>query len=244
MKLTIHESFEPCLYGKRDTIKKFINKAVSHFTGKNIVPTLAQVEDYVTADRWAKANISDGKIGYAEDGFEYIQLDDLCKNIQNLCSFNLDNIRESNATKHWYSLGIVEPPLAKDIRNYLCDNKIKYEEDKDGSNYSYEVYCDEEEYSSIKNVIDKSDWTYITKGTRLKFESVRYKGRYFVANEDCIPFGDQPENGYTAMGAVERAQREAEKASKMFGEPISETRTWFRILDSDFNTCPELEKGI
>ena len=187
MKLTIHESFEPCLYGKRDTIKKFINKTVSHFTGNNIVPTLDQVEDYVTADRWAKANISDGEIGYAKDGFEYIQLDDLCKNIQNLCSFNLDNIRESNATKHWFTISNIEPPLAWQIRTFLGTSHIRYDEFFENPNYSFDINCTDEEYSYIRSLIEDSDWSYITKGTGLTFEStfsVKNRGRYYVADHD------------------------------------------------------------
>ena len=87
--------FNPVLYGRRETIRKFVNDAVSYFSQSGYVPTLEQIEDYVTADRWAKANISDGIIGYAKHGFEYISIDDLCTNIQNLCSFNLDDIYES-----------------------------------------------------------------------------------------------------------------------------------------------------
>lgn len=146
--------------------------------------------------------------------------------------------------KHWFTVSNIEPPLAWQIRTFLGKSHIRYDELFEDPNYSFDINCTDEEYSYIRSLIDDSDWSYITRGNHLKSESVKYRGRYFVANEDCIPFGDQPENGYTAMGAVERAQREAERASSMSGEPISETRTWFRILDSDFNTCPELEKGI
>ena len=200
MKLKIHESFEPCLYGKRETIKEFINKAVSYFTGRNIVPTIDQVEDYVTSDRWAKVNISDGEIGYAKDGFEYIQLDDLCKNIQNLCSFNLDDIRESNAKNHWYTISNVEPPLAREIRDYLRYNGLKFEEFKEGSNYSYDVNCTEEEYSEIRDVIDGSDWTYITKGTGLKFESLLVEGQEGILEElNSLPVYTPRKSNYTDL---------------------------------------------
>lgn len=76
------------------------------------------------------------------------------------------------------------------------------------------------------------------------FNEQRYTGRYYVADDNYIPLREQPDEGYTALKAVERAQREAERAAKMFNEPISETRTWFHILDKNFNSCPELEKGI
>ena len=83
--------FNPTLYGKRVTIKKFINDAVSYFLSKGTVPTLDEIEDYVTADRYVKANIYDRQFGRASDGFEFVPLDDLCKNIQNLVSFSQDD---------------------------------------------------------------------------------------------------------------------------------------------------------
>ena len=91
----LRESFDPKLYAKRSEIKRFTNDAVQHFVENHIIPTIEQVEDYVTSDRWAKANIYDGEFGIAKNGFEFISLNDLCKNIQNLCSFNLDDMYES-----------------------------------------------------------------------------------------------------------------------------------------------------
>ena len=76
------------------------------------------------------------------------------------------------------------------------------------------------------------------------YKESKYAGRYYVADDNYIPLREQPDEGYTALKAVERAQREAERAAKMFNEPISETRTWFHILDDKMNSCPELEKGI
>ena len=93
--IILKESPDFVLYGSRTKIKDLINRAVSNFTKANVIPTLNQVENFVTADRWAKVNISDSKIGFAKDGFEFITLDDLCKNIQNLCAFNLNDLDES-----------------------------------------------------------------------------------------------------------------------------------------------------
>ena len=93
------KDFNPVLYGKRETIKRFVNDAVSYFSTKRYVPTIDQIEDYVTSDRWARSNMSDGIVGDAKPGFEYISLDDLCTNIQNLCSFNLDDVYESKSVK-------------------------------------------------------------------------------------------------------------------------------------------------
>ena len=95
----LRESFDPKLYAKRSEIKRFTNDAVQHFVENHIIPTIEQVEDYVTSDRWAKANIYDGEIGVAQNGFEFVSLNDLCKNIQNLCSFNLDDMYESKNHK-------------------------------------------------------------------------------------------------------------------------------------------------
>jgi hypothetical protein len=93
------KDFNPVLYGKRETIKRFVDDAISYFSTKRYVPTIEQIEDYVTSDRWARSNMSDGIVGDAKPGFEYISLDDLCTNIQNLCSFNLDDVYESSGVK-------------------------------------------------------------------------------------------------------------------------------------------------
>ena len=93
------KDFNPVLYGKRETIKRFVNDAVSYFSTKRYVPTIEKIEDYVTSDRWVRSNMSDDIVGDAKPRFEYISLDDLCTNIQNLCSFNLDDVYESTGVK-------------------------------------------------------------------------------------------------------------------------------------------------
>lgn len=68
--------------------------------------------------------------------------------------------------------------------------------------------------------------------------------KYFVTNDDLIPFREQPENGYTELQAIKRAQREAEQASKLFNISINETVKWFHIVDQNFHYCKELDKAI
>lgn len=68
--------------------------------------------------------------------------------------------------------------------------------------------------------------------------------RYFVTNENLIPLHAQPENGYTKMQAIERAQREAVESSRLFSLPMAETVKWYHIVDSNFHYCKELDSAI
>lgn len=178
MKLSIHEAhsweyddFYPVLYGKRETIKQFIDKAVSYFTKGTSVPTMEQIDDYVTADRWVKANISDGEVGYDKPGFESIPLEDLCKNILNLCSFNMDSvyesrsrkrIKESRGERHWLSTEL-EPPIAGPLKSFLRDRGIKFEPSSCGNLIHFEVFATPDEAMEIDNFIDSLDYSYITR---------------------------------------------------------------------------------
>ena len=178
MKLSIHEAysweqddFYPVLYGKRETIKQFIDKAVSYFTKGTSIPTLEQIEEYVTADRWAKANISDGEVGHAQPGFELIPVEDLCKNILNLCSFNMDDmyesrsrkrIKESEEQRHWVDTEL-EAPLAWKLKEYLRDRDIYFEPSANGKLTYFKVYATSQEVREINDFIDSLDYSYITK---------------------------------------------------------------------------------
>lgn len=68
--------------------------------------------------------------------------------------------------------------------------------------------------------------------------------RYFVTNDDLIPLHEQPENGYTKLQAIERAQREAQQATKLFNIPIAEAVTWFHIVDDNFHYCKDLDSAL
>ena len=129
------KDFNPVLYGKRETIKRFVNDAVSYFSTKRYVPTIEQIEDYVTSDRWARSNMSDGIVGDAKPGFEYISLDDLCTNIQNLCSFNLDDVYESKGVRK------MKLRIKEDYDDTIrIDNKLRQKLNRIAQKYSRWLY--------------------------------------------------------------------------------------------------------
>lgn len=68
--------------------------------------------------------------------------------------------------------------------------------------------------------------------------------RYFVTNDDLIPLHEQPENGYTKLQAIERAQREAEQVCNLFNISINEAVKWFHIIDDNIHYCIELDSAI
>lgn len=74
------------------------------------------------------------------------------------------------------------------------------------------------------------------------------RGRYWVTDDDYIPLPNQPEEGYTKLGAIERAQREAERVSKYSRRTdrvsVSDAAEWFHIMDSDGNIVHELDSAI
>lgn len=106
MKLIIKETydiddFDFHIEAKREALKKFINKASQYFIDMGIVPTIEQVHDYVTSDRWAKVNIYDGANCKVQNpGWECLSLNKLCTNIRNMCSFNMNDIDESLVTEN------------------------------------------------------------------------------------------------------------------------------------------------
>lgn len=68
--------------------------------------------------------------------------------------------------------------------------------------------------------------------------------RYYVCNHDYIPLHAQPENGYTKLQAIERAQREVYQCVKLFGGKIQDYTGCFHIMDSKFHVLKELDKCI
>ena len=69
-------------------------------------------------------------------------------------------------------------------------------------------------------------------------------GRYWVTDCDYLPLHEQPDEGYTKLQAVMRAQREAEEAAKLFNLRIQETAKWFHIMDWNGKICHELDNAI
>jgi len=95
---TVNENLDFDLHveAKRETLKKFITQTVKHFTSVNIIPTISQIYDYITEDRWFKVHVYDGaRCGVSRKDWECLSIKDFCQNIQNLCSFNLDDTNES-----------------------------------------------------------------------------------------------------------------------------------------------------
>lgn len=68
--------------------------------------------------------------------------------------------------------------------------------------------------------------------------------KYYVTNDDLIPFHAQPADGYTKLQAIERAQREVKECVKLFGGKESDYTSYFHIMDSNFHYCRELDNAI
>lgn len=68
--------------------------------------------------------------------------------------------------------------------------------------------------------------------------------RYYVTNDDLIPFHEQPAEGYTKLQAIERAQREVKEAVKLFGGKESDYTSWFHMVDNKFHYHKELDSAI
>lgn len=68
--------------------------------------------------------------------------------------------------------------------------------------------------------------------------------KYYVTNDDFIPFHAQPEAGYTKLQAIERAQREVKECVKLFGGQKSDYTSWFHIVDKNFYYCRDLDTAI
>lgn len=68
--------------------------------------------------------------------------------------------------------------------------------------------------------------------------------RYYVADNNFIPLHEQPDNGYTKLQAVSRAQREAERDCKVFGISMNEAVKYYHIMDNKMNYCHELDNAI
>jgi len=68
--------------------------------------------------------------------------------------------------------------------------------------------------------------------------------RYYIADNNGIPLSNQPENGYTKLGAIERAQRECEECVSLFGGKIQDYTNDLYIMDSNFKIHSELQNAI
>ena len=79
-------------------LKKFINNSAGHFIGMGVVPTIDQVYDFITADRWFKANVyDDAGCNLKQRGWSCMSLRDVCANIQDQCSYVASDFDESKS---------------------------------------------------------------------------------------------------------------------------------------------------
>ena len=84
---------------KRTSLKSFINSCVDYFVQRNTIPTIEQVYDYISADRWFKTHVYNDEFCTAmSPDYECLSIEDVCKNIQNLCSFNLNDIYDESCS--------------------------------------------------------------------------------------------------------------------------------------------------
>lgn len=68
--------------------------------------------------------------------------------------------------------------------------------------------------------------------------------RYYIANDDAIPFREQPANGYTKLQVIARVQREIEECVKFWGGEFSDYKNCFLILDQNFHEVHEFDDAI
>lgn len=74
---------------------------------------------------------------------------------------------------------------------------------------------------------------------------MKKSGRFFVADgRTNIPLHAHPENGYTFLQAIARAQREIEECVKIFGGKFQDYKDGFSILDSNFYEVAEAKDAI
>lgn len=164
IKEDIYNDWDFHVEARRDSLKKFINDTAKHFTEIRVVPTLDQIMNYITTDRWFKTCIYDGaNCKVKQRGWECLPLKDVCDNIQNLCSFNLDDIYESvEGERRWVSTD-VEKPIAWKLKDYLRSNGIYFEPSSNGNLVHFEIKANVQEVKQINDFIDSLDYSYITQ---------------------------------------------------------------------------------
>lgn len=77
----------------RNELKKYMNKVVKEFTEDGIIPTLNQIYNRISKDHDFVSRKEAEKEN--KKGVEVVSGEKIAKNIQNLCSFNLDDLDEA-----------------------------------------------------------------------------------------------------------------------------------------------------
>lgn len=68
--------------------------------------------------------------------------------------------------------------------------------------------------------------------------------RYYVTNEDFIPLRAQPNEGYTKLQAIARAQREVDECVQLFGGKPEDYTAYFHIFDDKMKYCRDLDSAM
>lgn len=133
------------------------------------------------------------------------------------------------------------------VENYLTKIKRMYAlSDKEFTNVINKVNKDFKRKNKVKSE-PYAETSYKTEKLNIREKQLN-KGRYWVTDDNYIPLSNQPDNGYTKMQAIQRAQREAEQTVKLlgkrFGVTIQDTVKDYHIMDSDGNICHDLDNDI
>lgn len=68
--------------------------------------------------------------------------------------------------------------------------------------------------------------------------------RYYVTDSNYIPLHEQRPDGYTKLQAIDRVQREMKECVEFFGGEMKDYKSWFHIVDTNFNIIVEFEKAF
>jgi hypothetical protein len=68
--------------------------------------------------------------------------------------------------------------------------------------------------------------------------------RYYIANDDNIPYHAQPAKGYTKLQVILKVQIAIKECVKMYGGKFEDYKSWFHILDSNFNEVHDFDNAI
>lgn len=68
--------------------------------------------------------------------------------------------------------------------------------------------------------------------------------RYYITDSNYIPFHEQRPDGYTKLQAIEIVQRKMKECAEMFGGKMEDYKSWFHIVDTNFNVIVDFEQAF
>ena len=68
--------------------------------------------------------------------------------------------------------------------------------------------------------------------------------RYYIANEDRIPYKAQPDEGYTKLQVISAVHRYANQDANILGGHYTDYIGCYTILDSNFREASELYTAL